>query len=225
TWTTTTASRNGTGSKGIDPDVAIDRANHVYVVHEGDDGNLWMAASRDRGATWGERVRVNPEGVRSVMFPAAIAGDEGKLAVAYLGTPDTALHGNDAPPWARWHLYVTFVEGAAGDAPAMTTARATPADDPVQIGVICTRGIACPGGGARRNLADFIDASMLPDGRVIVAWTDGCLAACTRASDSGASLVTVSVLQAGPALLGRQANDAATVPATAWPSSGPGPQL
>jgi hypothetical protein len=131
-------------------------------------------------------------------FTSAIAGDEGRVAVAYLATPDTEQQSNDAPPWARWYLYLGFLEDALAPQPAVRTVRAT--EHPVQLGAICTRGIGCPNGEGR-NLLDFIDVTVLPDGRVAAAFTDGCLDACVRGADSTGFQVAVAVQEAGPLLL------------------------
>jgi hypothetical protein len=198
TWKTVRAAPEGMGSLGIDPDIAIDKAGNVYLLYEGGDATARMAVSRDFGETWGEAVEVQPAGVGSVRFVAGIAGDEGKLAIAYLGSPDTDRDSNFAPFWARWHLYVAFTDDALAARPVFRAARATSADDPLQLGGICTRGVACTG---QRNLLDFIDASLTPEGRVVVAYTDGCNEVCTRGGESTASRVKVAFAELGPLLL------------------------
>ena len=70
-----------------------------------------------------------------------------------------------------WHLYVasTFDGGASWRPP-------TPrGPTPVQRGSICTGGTTC---GNDRNLLDFIDATVDPQGRVLMGYADGCTAAC-----------------------------------------------
>ena len=71
-----------------------------------------------------------------------------------------------------WHIYAasTFDGGAT-----WTTVRVTPVNDPVQRGSICTGGTTC---GADRNLLDFNDTEIDHEGRVIIAFADGCVG-CT----------------------------------------------
>ncbi|MFD8503948.1 hypothetical protein ACFV2L_14640 [Streptomyces sp. NPDC059687] len=54
------------------------------------------------------------------------------------------------------------------------TVDATPTD-PVQKGSICTGGTTC---GNDRNLLDFIDVTTDSQGRVLVAYADGCTGTC-----------------------------------------------
>ncbi|HEU4568531.1 MAG TPA: CARDB domain-containing protein, partial [Marmoricola sp.] len=70
-----------------------------------------------------------------------------------------------------WHLYVaTTYDGGK----TWQTADATP-NDPVQRGSICTGGTTC---GSDRNLLDFIDATIDDNGRIEVAYADGCIKTC-----------------------------------------------
>jgi len=58
------------------------------------------------------------------------------------------------------------------------TADATP-NDAVQRGSICTGGTTC---GDDRNLLDFIDVTVDKQGRVLVAYADGCVDTCVKGS-------------------------------------------
>jgi hypothetical protein len=198
TWQRVHAAPDGPGSWGVDGDIALDDAGNVYLVYESSDHSVKVASSKDHGATWAAPVRVAPADVTSVRLAAGVAGAAGKLAVAYLGTPDSAKDSNLVPPWTRWHLYVSFTEDALAAQPVFRTQRVTPADDPVQYGPICTRGVACTSG---RNLADFIDATLTPQGTVAVAFTDGCNALCTGPQDGGREgIVKVALERDGPRL-------------------------
>jgi hypothetical protein len=197
TWQRSHAAKDGPGSHGIDPDIALDDAGNVYLVYESRDHGAKVAVSKDHGQTWSEPVRVPPPNVTSVRFVAGIAGSAGKLAVAYLGTPDTDRDSNEAPPWTRWHLYLSITDDALAAQPSFRTQRLTPEDDPVQLGLICTGGTTCSTG---RNLADFIDAALGPDGRVAISYADGCNAVCAQPKDSWDSIVKVARQTDGPAL-------------------------
>ena len=75
--------------------------------------------------------------------------------------------------------------------------------DPVQVGGISTN--SGDSDGAERNLLDFIDAVIDADGRLHVAFADGCTApVCltdeATPDDSRDSLGTYAVLETGPSL-------------------------
>jgi hypothetical protein len=74
-----------------------------------------------------------------------------------------------------WHLYVALT--ADGGA-TWTTADATP-DAPVQKGCIWLQG----GQHVCRNLADFMDATVDAEGRVLVGYDTGCTGACVTSTD------------------------------------------
>src|SRR6185369_7756481 len=106
-----------------------------------------------------------------------------------------------------WHLYVahTFDGGAT-----WTTVDATP-DDAVQ------RGCIWLGGGAVtcRNLLDFNDATVDKQGRVAIAYADGCTGNCVSApfSATGNSFTALAsiALQSGGKRLFRQYDPAEPV--------------
>ena len=70
--------------------------------------------------------------------------------------------------------------------------------DPTQRGPVCTQGIACAGGS--RNLLDFVDIAVGPDGRVYVVYADGCDKTCETPADSRAHLGIVGIEETGPKL-------------------------
>lgn len=206
----------GADGEGIDPGMAIDLAGNAYVAWWGAaDGSLedaragaghavWLAASSDQGSSWGEPVRVSPPGLTSMVLVDAVAGDKGRVAVAYLAAGDTPRGPNRADGWATWHLYVSITTDALAEDPddvVWHTAQVTPDGDPVQRGTICTSGIGCSGGN--RNLLDFIDVQPGPDGRVYVSYTDGCTGddvPCPTPPDSRDDRGFVAVQETGPRL-------------------------
>jgi hypothetical protein len=68
-----------------DPGVAIDKANKVRLAHQNLNNNqLYVAVSDTRGVTWAPSVDVGaPAGVNYAVFPAVVAGDSGRAAVAF----------------------------------------------------------------------------------------------------------------------------------------------
>ncbi|MGQ0535403.1 MAG: sialidase family protein [Methanobacteriota archaeon] len=183
------------------PGAAFDAAGNGYVAFAGKDGLMYLTRSADGAETWSKSVRVTPPAVTSTAFSALVAGADGRVAIAYLGTtaPTDGWNGK-AAQWApnetRWHLYVTVSEDAMAKDPVFTTLQVTPDDDPVQIGCIWQAG----GSNPCRNLLDFIDATTDRDGRVFVVYADGCKA-CSKDTESRRADAMVAVVDLGPSLL------------------------
>lgn len=178
TWTVQRSPAT-TGIEGIDEDLAVTPDGTAYLLYEGADHRQWLARSRDGFATWEGPWLASAPGVTSTAFSAIAARGDGRLAIAYLGTSDTAESPHRAPDATRWHLYVAEIAHAEGT-PAFLTDRATPLHDPIQIGCIDIEAENLP----CRNLLDFIDATVAPDGTLWVAVADGCLPGCDEAEES-----------------------------------------
>jgi len=157
-----------------DPAVAIGSDGTVYYGYVNGDGHMRVAVSHDHGLSWVNDVDVGtPFGIKNAVFPAAIAGDGDRAAVAFHGTA------TGGPPGGLdftgvWFLYVaTTYDGGK----TWSVVRADP--NPVQgPGGICTLGFSCSSDPDNRNLLDFFDASMDAKGRVVVGYSDGCTGAC-----------------------------------------------
>ena len=155
-----------------DPSVAVGRDGTVYLGWNGANNHAYTAVSRDKGLTWTDLQDVGAQlGIQNTVFPAAVAGDGNRAAVAFIGTTTGGNSSETDVFQGVWQLYVssTFDGGRT-----WKTVNASGAD-PVQRGSICTGGTTC---GNDRNLLDFIDATVDPQGRVLVGYADGCTAAC-----------------------------------------------
>lgn len=181
----------------VDPGVWTDTDGNVYMAYHRPTG-VKVAVSQDHGETWGEPITVSPPSLKSFVHVDAVAGGPGRVAVVYRATPDTAKGPDAADGWAAWHLYVTFVENATSATPTVRTAIVNDPAQPVQRGSICTMGIACTGGN--RNLLDFIDIAVGPDGRVYPTYTSGCKGGCPTPADSRERVGLVGVQVTGPRL-------------------------
>jgi hypothetical protein len=176
----------------------VDTAGNVYGTYWGSKG-IRVVASHDKGATWqGERT-ISPADLKSFVFADTVAGDEGRVAVAYYATADSAAGPDEAEAGSHWHLYLSISENANAAEPTWITTRVTV--DPVQVGSICTQGTNCFGGN--RNLLDFIDVQAGPDGRIYISYADGCPEGCPKQSTSSQGMVAVQ--EAGPRLFDGQA--------------------
>lgn len=157
-----------------DPSVAIGSDNTVYFGFENGEGKAdtkaMVSVSRDRGENWTKPVDVSSRlGLKNVQFPEMIAGDGDRAAFAFLGTKTSGNDQADAFE-GDWRLYIamTYDRGRT-----WTTINATP-DELVQRGCIKLTGCS------HRNLLDFNDITVDKQGRVLVAWTDGCPYVCER---------------------------------------------
>lgn len=201
-WTTTPVGADAGGSEcRKNADLAVDRQGHVYGVWPGADNHLYLSTSRDKGETWLEKsFRASPAAVNMTTMPAIVAGDEGRIAMAYYGTSDGARGPDEVSEDAIWHLYVTYSLDAMSENPTFVTIQAT--EDPIQIGGVSTNS-SCDAPPGSRNLLDFIDAVLDADGRVHAAYTDGCIDACVDSldmKDSRADRAAYLKILEGPSL-------------------------
>ncbi len=200
-------------------------AYHVWTGPGGTDGEglfhgegIYMSRSTDSGETWEQdSIRISPIEVVSYAFPQIDAGDPGRIAVMYLGSENASELGQsnlDGSPWdgnahyansnVSYHLYVTYSLNALDENPVFHTLRVT--DDPVQVGSICLNSGDCRDiGGSNRNLLDFNDLHIDRDGRVYMAFTDGCFGDCAtkenpQPEDSRSRRGVMCYMTSGPSL-------------------------
>ena len=167
-------SAGGLVDKG-DPSVAIDKAGRAYLAYQNLTNNhLYVAMSDDHGATFTPSVDVGAlAGVNYSVFPAVTAGDGGRAAVAFFGSPYSGNFTDyqDMNFPGVWYLYVaTTYDGGK----TWFVANTTP-DNPIQGAYA---GIA--NGGDGRNHYDFIDCQIDTQGRVIASNSIGCAGACVN---------------------------------------------
>ncbi len=175
--------------------VDVDKAGRLWMTWEdgtnpdinsyGTNSSERVAYSDDEGTHWSKPIDLSTMvGVHNVQFPEIIAGDKGRVAVAFIGTnaigndQHMKFKGPDGKP-AVWHLYVSMTYD---NGKHWTTINPMP-NDPVQRGCVLMEGLSnktaqdpllCD----QRNLLDFNDITMDNHGRVYVAYTDGCFTNC-----------------------------------------------
>jgi hypothetical protein len=218
TWTVH-AVPDGHNQDESDPSVDTDRAGTVYFGWQdgtnpsetvyGRTSSARIAVSHDQGTTWSTPYDASTAlGLNNVQFPEVIAGDPGRAAFAFLGTPavgddqHNGFNGADGKP-GPWHLYIATTTNGGG---SWSTVDTTPTD-PVQRGCISLQGTSnktvlssvC----GQRNLLDFNDISYDNAGRVLVAYADGCTGACATDPTRGSSGARDFVMRqsSGPLLL------------------------
>ncbi|HEV7799042.1 MAG TPA: sialidase family protein, partial [Pyrinomonadaceae bacterium] len=167
----------GTISSSSDPAVAVGRGDvvktidnkpmgRIYESFGGGDSIAGVAVSDDRGLTWKNGFDVGSlVGIKSIAFPSIVAGDDDRAAFAFLGSTVGGAP-DDRAFTGTWHLYIaTTYDGGAH----WLVSDATP-NDPVQ-----RNGIHLGGGSPpHRNLLDFIGIDVDRQGRILVAYADGC---------------------------------------------------
>jgi hypothetical protein len=163
-----------------DPAVGIDAAGTVYALFALNGSQATVAVSKDQGQTWTNIYDVGAVfGLKNVAFPAAVAGDAGRAAVAFYGSTSAAGDSSADTFPGLWHLYVahTFDGGAH-----WTTTDATPHLPMQRMGLL--RG---GGGAVDRNLLDFFGIDVDKDGRVLVGYVNGCAGGpCSQAANTAA---------------------------------------
>ena len=162
-----------------DPSVAIGPEGTVYAGFGNGNGHPYVAVSRDGGLTWSDVQDVGGAfGIKNTAFAGMVVGDDDRAAFAFLGTSQAGDGAGDDPSWpAEWYVYVSHTYDGGR---TWVTVNATPGD-PVQRGTICGGGFnGCPNG--TRNLLDFIDAEIDREGRVLVAYADGCMGSCVNSA-------------------------------------------
>ena len=174
----------GTSNGDWDPSVGIASDGTAYFGADDGSGHALVSVSHDHGASWTTPTDVGafvpPQqstdtvGIKSVAFPEVVAGDPSRAAFAFLGSTFGLGGGGDDPNWGGvWHLYSSHTY----DGGATWTTLDITGNDPVQRhATICAAGINCAHG--TRNLLDFNDATIDQDGRMVIAYADGCVGQC-----------------------------------------------
>jgi hypothetical protein len=166
-----------------DPSAAADKANRWYFGYESAvndnsatqvGGKAMITTSTDGGTTWAPSVDVGAVmGLKNITFPEVIAGDSGRAAYAFLGSP-SAGNPENTTFTGFWYLYVALTyDGGA----SWTVQNLTPGD-PIQRGCIYLAGTGdCPN-PSKRNLYDFMDITSDKTGHVLIGYADGCTGTC-----------------------------------------------
>jgi hypothetical protein len=180
-----------------DPTVAIGADNTVYFAYEDRDREVKVVVSRDHGKTWTKPTDLeSPNGIHYGVFPAAVAGDGDRAAVAFLAAskkdPKKKFGYEDGKYKGTWDLYISTTLNRGK---TWTTVDVTPTD-PVQRGCIWWGNAGgCP--SAQRNLLDFMDVTLDKSGHVLVGYADGCIDKCVTGGPNSQSAQPVVARQTG----------------------------
>ncbi|HEY2973448.1 MAG TPA: hypothetical protein VGJ48_13125 [Pyrinomonadaceae bacterium] len=156
-----------------DPSVSAGEDGTIYFGYADADQTPRVAVSHDKGVTWVNDQPVNGAfAIKTMAFPAIVAGDSDRAAYAFLATTDAGIAmGSGTSFRGTWHLFVATTYDSGG---SWVTTDVTPTD-PVQRGNLCDAGLSCPSDPIdTRNLLDFMDVQIDNKGRILVAYADGC---------------------------------------------------
>ncbi|HEX8070312.1 MAG TPA: fibronectin type III domain-containing protein [Pyrinomonadaceae bacterium] len=184
-WVVKTIPTSSTTGFLVDPSIGIahnttgrpngQTVNTIYLGYQAADANPHIAVSHDEGDTWTNDTDAGAAaGLKNSTFPEVVVGDDNRVAYAFLGTTVEGNYTdlNGYPHDAPWHLYIATSFDGGG---SYHLVDATP-NDPVQRGSICNLGTTtCDRTPNDRNLLDFMDETIDVQGRVLVAYPDGCI--------------------------------------------------
>jgi photosystem II stability/assembly factor-like uncharacterized protein len=195
----------------VDPTVSADSKGNLYAAFIDEKGWLYYATSRNDGKSWSKPIQV-AQGYTTNM-PVIVAGDPGKVVIAYPGTNDLPKGyktkwylGGEADQQktletVAWGANFTVSHNGLDNKPKFKTVVAT-GSDPIGRGAICGPGTRCD------YLIDFIEAIIGPDGRPYASFVDGCINDCAKTWQSpqisGTGLGLMTTLQTGPRLCAKR---------------------
>src|SRR5438876_1262676 len=168
------------------PTMAIDKAGNLYAVWEqapiNDSGQvtgdtvLKYSFSTDQGNTWAAPIQINTSGspvgtLHNNVFAWAVAGDDGRVDIAWYGTPGVAPNPSNGPDsctacdWSLW-----MVQTLNGHAATPTfTAPILASEHFIHRGSMYT---LIGGQNGDRTLGDFLQLRMGPNGEAEIGYAD-----------------------------------------------------
>jgi hypothetical protein len=166
---------NGEAMPFIDPAVDVDAAGRLHAVWVDTARRLNYATSTDEGRTWTEPVFVTAPGLVTTL-PALVAGDAGRIAIAFAGTNDLPAGWDSRVQGVEMGAYMATSTDATDGTPTFTVVRTTGAD-PIERGQSCASRCTF--------LVDFLDVVVTPDGQPFGAFVDGCTSDACKAGTAG----------------------------------------
>ena len=170
------------------PTMAIDRAGNLYAVWEQapittgssiiGDVVLKFSSSTDEGRTWSAPLQINTSGspvgtLRTNVFAWIAAGDDGRVNIAWYGTPGVAAsgaHGPDDCNGCVWSLWLTQSLNAHDPVPVFS-APILASEHPVHVGPVQTL-IGGQQSAASRAVGDFLQLRTGARGEAHISYGD-----------------------------------------------------
>jgi hypothetical protein len=145
----------------------------VYVAYSDGGDAIFVAHSFDQGKTWAPPVRVSEMGPGgAALFPWIETGERpGSLAIVWYGS--TAADSEDGKggntDTANWRVYFAQTLNATSTTP--TILQAVASDHVIHGSNVSLAGFTT-GTSPNRNLADFFQVAIDPQGMAMIAWAD-----------------------------------------------------
>ena len=115
---------------------------------------------------WSSPVQLDPAGTTANVFAWVTGGGADRADVVYYSATGQGTGPDD--PTAQWVVrYAQLHETNKG----LVVMSATASDHVMHVGQICETGVNCSVNG-NRDLLDFLEVTVAPDGRAAIAWTD-----------------------------------------------------
>jgi hypothetical protein len=179
----------GSNTSNLFNGATIDNAGNIYATWATPSGrtglyDVWFASSRDHGKTYYGPFRINQNATQGNM-PWITAGDNGRVEIVFYGTSGTEDPTTSTTD--QWNVFFAQSLNAADREPVFTVSQAS--DHIMHVGPICNVGILC--GGGTRQLLDFFQVAIGPDGLANIAYAD-------TGSGNGTSHVSYARQSTGP---------------------------
>jgi hypothetical protein len=198
---------------------ALTAPEQIYVVH-----SLEPVGSNPAALTWSAPTRISGSGASAGTntFPWIVAGDAGRVDVAWYHTNEVSEQGTCASGSgtctnygagsfhnAEWSVQMGQSLNANASSPTYTTTNVS--ETFVKHGQICTNGLGCATGGDR-SLGDFLQVTIDNQGAALVSYVFDTSADTSAGEDAGPEVISRQT--SGPGLL--------TSPGTVSQNGGPG---
>lgn len=176
----------------VAPTVVFAPNGTAYMTVRDSSYRIQLYRSNDLFRTHAGPFRVSAPDTTLSSHGTVVAGDEGRLSIAYIATTRAQKQAKyyygeigGSPAGAAqdsfWHFYVASTDNATSERPVFVADRVTPDEDPIHIGCIqyvptssvYTAAISRETYECTNNL-NFMESAMLPDGRFVMGVTDGC---------------------------------------------------
>ena len=157
----------------IFPALAVDEGGGFWAAWISDEEHAYVSHGVQNGAavTWSAPKQVDIAATTANVYPWLVGGGAGRAdLVWYAGTStDPVLTNND--PNNDWRVrFAELTWAAKGGLKVASNVLAS--DHVIHHGAICTTGVTCSPAQTGRNLLDFFQVALTPDGRAAIAWAD-----------------------------------------------------
>ncbi|MDQ1699092.1 MAG: hypothetical protein QOG34_955 [Frankiaceae bacterium] len=205
----------GTYSTGqLFASAAMDTAGNLYATWSEYPGSgqpigpgaIKVATSTDGGAHWSNAITVSPRDQVNTVMPWIVAGDKGRIGVAWYGSKThEKAWGPDPADHSEWSLYYASSVNALSSHPSFSTTMVTEPGHYIKYGDISTGGF---GGSQDRSLGDFFEVQSGPDGQAVIVYVDetsndresDTCGGCGQTPPQAAGPIMVAVQNGGPGL-------------------------